>query len=488
MRRILANLALVLVSLGLSVGGAEIVAGWLERGDAGPDAGSRHLDAIARAPGVERAWFAEDPPPLPNRKAWPPEWDQLVRRVEASRQIEGTRRADMFKAWNAVLVGDPCAHRYLRFAPGRLFVYDPPDGVPYPAYRYLPDATTPIGLVTNAFGFRGPPVQAERRPNTLRIVFVGASTTVESHHFPFSPPEHVAHWLQRWARARAPGLEIEVLNAGRESINSTDIAAVVRNEVAPLRPDLVVYYEGASQFHLQSLVPGMPPFEAPPVPPPQPPPDLLERAAYSLALARRLQAWRDARSVPGDGREWPKSSPELVWPAGLDRAHPDLDRPDLPVKLSRILQDLDDIDRSVRAAGGELAIASFKWLVHEGLVLDPVRHRGMLQHLNDGYGPFAYGDLAELAAFQNRVLALHARRRGLEFLDVAGAMPSDPALFIDGVHNTPAGVRLRAWILVQQLVPLIEARLASRAWPKTAHAPVAFPPFAARVLEFACRP
>ncbi len=92
---------------------------------------------------------------------------------------EGTRRADMFKAWNSAFVGgDPCAHPYLKDAPGRIYAYDPPDGEPFPRYRFLPDTTTPIGLVTNAYGFRGPPVPVARQPKTIRIAFLGASTTV----------------------------------------------------------------------------------------------------------------------------------------------------------------------------------------------------------------------------------------------------------------------------------------------------------------------
>jgi hypothetical protein len=53
---------------------------------------------------------------------------------------------DMFKAWNSAFVGDVCKHRYLKGAPGQLYVYDPPDGQKRPIFRYLPNATTPKGL------------------------------------------------------------------------------------------------------------------------------------------------------------------------------------------------------------------------------------------------------------------------------------------------------------------------------------------------------
>ena len=53
-------------------------------------------------------------------------------------------------------------------------------GVLTPKFGFLPDTTTPIGLVTNAYGFRGGPVALARQPKTIRIAFLGASTTVAS--------------------------------------------------------------------------------------------------------------------------------------------------------------------------------------------------------------------------------------------------------------------------------------------------------------------
>ena len=56
--------------------------------------------------------------------------------------------------------------------------------------------------------------------------------------------------------------------------------------------------------------------------------------------------------------------------------------------------------------------------------------------------------------FENRVFAKYAAARGLPLIDVARYMPFDPDLFADATHNTPAGVRLRAWIVFLQLLPL----------------------------------
>ena len=201
---VLKNALLILLSVVLCTAAAEGMVRWLDAQEA--SAALKHLDAIPLAGGVQRAWFGENPPPLPNRHPVSPEALELVRRVEESGVTEGTRRADMFKVWNSAFVGpDPCVHPYLKDAPGRIYVYDPPDGEPRPRYRFLPDTTTPIGLVTNAYGFRGPPVPLARQPKTIRIAFIGASTTVSSHHYPYSYPEHVGYRLNRWAAARPAG-------------------------------------------------------------------------------------------------------------------------------------------------------------------------------------------------------------------------------------------------------------------------------------------
>jgi hypothetical protein len=124
------------------------------------------------------------------------------------------------------------------------------------------------------------------------------------------------------------------------------------------------------------------------------------------------------------------------------------------------------------------------------MVLDPVRHRYALDQLNRRYFPFTYRDLERLAAFQNRVLAAYAYAHGLPFLDVAATMPFDPNLFFDAVHKTYPGERLQGWVTFLLLVPLIEQRLASGAWPKPvptmapSHPAFAVPP---RLVPMDCR-
>ena len=501
------NVLLVVVSVTLCTAVAEFLVRWLDAADdSGP--ATRHLEEIARAPGVERDWFFADPPTLPNLRPVPEEWRALVRKVEQSGITEGTRRADMFKAWNAEFVGDPCQHVYLCGAPGHLFVYDPPPGEKRPPYRFLPNTTTPLRLTTNDYGFRGPPVPFQRQPRTVRIAFIGASTTVGSHFQPYSYPEFIGHWLNLWAETRKLDLKFEVLNAGRESITSTDNVVIVREEVLPLQPDLLVYYEGANQFDLSTVATGLPnrPTGLSLSPeascPARPPPaavegdksgpgwlaSLSQALGNEFALVRRVQALFAARNLPGDGGEWPKDDYKLVWPTGVDERDPDIGRPDLPIKLSTIVRDLDAIRSATEQSGAELVLASFFWLVKDGMVLDPIRHRAILEYLNQGYAPFRYHDMERLAAFENRVFAKYASAHKLAFIDIARLMPFDPDLYVDAIHNTYAGERLRAWVFFQHLLPIVEGRLKSGTWPRKVKPSNAQPPtFTARPITFDCK-
>lgn len=503
MRNFLANALLTVVSVVACVAFAELAIRIIDGqspvslvlpeqlGSEGVDTTGGHLDSIPRAASVERQLFFSDPPPLPNRKPVPAEWLELDRRIQREPQFApnapGDARPnpflpwDMFKAWNSAFVGNPCKHPYLSGAPGRLWVYDPPNGEARPTFRFLPDATVPDGLTTNEFGWRGPPVTFKRSPRTIRIVFVGASTVAEIHPLPFSGPEYLDNWLNKWAEARRLDVRFEVLNAGRESINSIDIAAIVRQEVAPTRPDLVVYYEGGNSLDLSTVVREVP--KGRPMPGDPIARWLRDMAQYS-ALARRAESLTV-------GGEWPKPPYEIAWPPGVDEFDPDIARPDLPVHLSRIVRDLDQIRGDLDKVGSLLSVASFHWLARDGLVVNAARHKPIIVTLNVSYFPYTYRDLERLTAFENRVFAKYNEVHGLPFIDIARYMPYDPDLFSDGIHNTPAGVKLRAWIAMQQLVPLIEARLASGEWPRPVpddmpdrHPAFVVPP---RTITFDCK-
>jgi hypothetical protein len=449
------------------------------------------VDAVPRAEGVDRAWFEIDPPRLPNRQPPPDGWQSWFMEL---REKYGRNTAfqpnDVFKVWNSVFAGDPCQHPFLKQAPGQLYLYDPADGKASPPYRFYPNVTLPDRLVTNQIGWRGAPIEQPRGPRAVRIVFVGSSTVVDGHFAPHSFPEYVGHWLNLWATATKLDVRFEVLNSARESNTSTDIANVVHGEVLPLRPDLVVYYEGGNQFRLDSIVDDVPKGAArrPPGSGASVSPGWLGAAARYSALLGRVQAAIGFAASDLDGREWPKPDYRIAWPTGLDEQDPDLDYPKLPVNLTVIERDLDRIRADLATVGSEFALSSFARMVKDGLDVNPMRHRLILEDLNVANYPYRYRDLERLARFQNRLLAKYARVHALPFVDVAGQLPLDPDLFLDSVHTTYAGSRMRGWITFNQLIPVIEKHLADKSWPRPMPSPEPpLPAFTPRHITLDCK-
>jgi hypothetical protein len=283
-------------------------------------------------------------------------------------------------------------------------------------------------------------------------------------------------------------VRFEVLNAARESIVSTDTAAIVRTEVLPLRPDLVVYYEGGNQFRPHSIVNDIGPGAPPPPAAPTDQGSWLQAAARYSALAARVRAAVGAAGSQLHGTEPVKPDYKVVWPEGLDENDPDLAFPDLPVNLNIIQRDLDQMRSELAKAGSDFAVSSFLWMVKDGMVLDPVRHRYILDQLNIGNFPFRYREMERLSNFQNRFLAKYAKTHGIPFVDTARDMPLEPDLFVDAVHTNYAGLRLQAWATFNQLLPVVEKHLADGSWPRPRDpAAPALPVITPRKIALDCR-
>ncbi len=192
----------------------------------------------------------------------------------------------------------------------------------------------------------------------------------------------------------------------------------------------------------------------------------LQKAARYSALVARIRAAVGLAGTKSDGGESPKPAYRLAWPAGLDEQDPDLAYPRLPVNLNTIQRDLDQMRTELAKAGSGFAVSSFLWMVKDGMVLDPVRHKYILDQLNISYFPYRYRDLERLSNFQNRFLAKYAKAHDIPFIDTARDMPLEPDLFVDAVHTNGAGIRLQAWVAFNQLLPVVATHLADGSWPR----------------------
>ena len=225
----------------------------------------------------------------------------------------------------------------------------------------------------------------------------------------------------------------------------------------------MIYYEGANQLWPAQLVTvdGAARHE-----PPKATARTRTVAEDYSALARRAAGLVDRLQARG-GYEPRKPSSRINWPAGVDERDPTLG-PKLPMDLPNILACLDNIRTALAGSGTELVLSSFVWIVHDGMRLDLGRDLTLYNYLNQTYWPFTYAEMRRIADFQNRVFEKYARVHQLPFIDMAAEFPQDPALAGDAVHLRYQGLVLQAWIYLQQLIPLIEDRLADGRLPRRA--------------------
>jgi hypothetical protein len=173
-----------------------------------------------------------------------------------------------------------------------------------------------------------------------------------------------------------------------------------------------------------------------------------------------------------DGREPAKGAYPAMWPANVDEQHPDPDVPALPMHLEHTVRNLDRILTAVESIGGQFAIASFMWMIPDPRVpLDLTQHRDLYVYLNRTLWPVRYTHLRRMADFQNRLFRAFAEKRHVHYVEVAARLPQDPDLFSDPIHMGSPGLRLQAWIVLQQLVPWLQTALDERRLPRPMQTP-----------------
>jgi hypothetical protein len=189
----------------------------------------QYVTKISRPASVNLAWYAERPNAIPRIPLTP----ELRQRAAAY----PTEPWSAFFEWNlAYLKQQACldARDVVMGSLRDFYYFEGTGGSVYPSYRHLRRVSPPGWFVTNSFGWRGRDVALNKPPNTIRLAFVGASTTVDAFGVPFSHPELVDYWLNRWAAAKGLPYRFEVINAGRSGINSNSIAAIVTEELLPV--------------------------------------------------------------------------------------------------------------------------------------------------------------------------------------------------------------------------------------------------------------
>jgi hypothetical protein len=437
------------------------------------DQARKYVAALPVAAGVDRSWFNLSPPAYASQRSYP----ELLQQLTQAAQLVGEDSIEATDVWNTNWLNEvACESESLQghFAklPDRILTFTAAGDDIYPTYR-LPHSFTLDNLSVNRFGFRGPDIDFKKPRRTIRIAIAGSSTVIEPRNNLFSYPELAVNWFNVWAARHGRDVKFEVINGGRYGVSVLSIEKTITREILPLRPDLVIFDATANGLNWRGIVKLEGKYNAEDI--------KIELAARrEAALGQRLEIidWSAvARRIyfavhagSGDDAELSRPKQSVVWPPGVSEQAPDPDASNLPISLPDTVAALDRIRRAVSEAGGELAVSSAVWAANPALRLDVIRNWGVFKSLNsdDYYYPATLSSLDRAVKFQNKVFAAYSQRRGIPYLDIQTEMPLDADLFLDGVHTTPNGSRIKAWILFNQLLPFIVAKLDSGEWPRAA--------------------
>lgn len=113
-------------------------------------------------------------------------------------------------------------------------------------YKFPPDYTLQSAAGqgqetarTNSLGFRGPDFEAEKGPDTFRIIALGGSSTFGFHN---EDDETYPFYLQEMFRSGDRGSRVEVINGGFPYYTSASIRSLLESEILKYDPDLVTLY------------------------------------------------------------------------------------------------------------------------------------------------------------------------------------------------------------------------------------------------------
>jgi len=381
------------------------------------------VEAMAVPADVSKKWFSETP-----EVAKRPTNLQLDKLYQDYAANPASLKLDPTYQYNRYWLESSCKNAYrqaITQAPeGKLWVYAPTEKSTLPPYRLFRNVQLASALSTNNFGFRGPDIPLHKPPKTIRIAFLGSSTTIDPYDNNPSYPEFVGFWLNRWAAENKIDVKFDVINAGRTGFSASEIAATFEQEVIPLHPDIVLYYEGANGF----WPPGMIKLDDSKAAKPVLPKSQSEAEAISLrrsrfpfanysAIARRLSFAFD-QSAPS-GEEVAHPPYKIIWPDGVDEHDPNIAATNLPFNLHLTLEKIGLIHREAKSIGAEMVLSTLYQMVFDGMKLDPVANWGLLWTLNTVYWPVSYRDMARLNDFQCLVFKRLTQSDGIPVIDYA---------------------------------------------------------------------
>jgi lysophospholipase L1-like esterase len=273
-------------------------------------------------------------------------------------------------------------------------------------------------LSINSRGFRGGEISVPKPAGTLRVAFLGASTTYCAE---VSSNEDVWTFQVIEALKRAfPGAAFDEVNAGVPGYTMDSILKNLELRVVPLQPDIIVIYEAANnlsgemrQLAAQRGIIGDEPVDVSSWP-----------SRYSLLwylVEKNLRVMRAQQTARGEGARL------VVDPKTLGAGYRD--------GLLRVV-------RSAQQHAKMVALATFS--------IQPRREQSLDQKMKASasalfYMPFLHPDTI-IGAYEryNEIARDVARQTGALLIEGENSIPGDAIHFNDSVHFTDAGSKVMA--------------------------------------------
>jgi len=282
-------------------------------------------------------------------------------------------------------------------------------------------------ITTNSLGFRGPEIQVPKPGGTVRIAFLGASTTwcaeVSSNEMAWP------HIATEELRRAFPGAAIDYVNGGVPGYVAKSSLRNLQYRVAPLQPDIIVIYHATNDMsvELRELAAAKGVIRKPQVEPPS------WLSNYSLLWNLAEKNFR-------------------IWVA-QHKAEANVERLEVDASVlgEPFRRDLTELVRTSQQHARVVAIATFSTQLRAGQAPEQ-QLRASASALY--YMPFMSpsGLLASYARY-NRIIREVAAATGAVLVDDENDVPGDAKHFADSVHFTDAGSRAMAARVSRALAP-----------------------------------
>jgi len=263
---------------------------------------------------------------------------------------------------------------------------------------------------SNSLGFRGREVEQPKPAGRYRIACLGGSTTYDDG---VGDDDTYPVKLEQFLRAARPDLDIEVVNCGVPSYTSAESLANLAFRVLDLQPDAIVLYEGINDWRVRPY------------------------RNFDSAYFHFRKVW------DGSTKGWQAGE------AGGEMAN----------GINPLIQYLTPADNG---NGAENAKRNGPWAFKRNLqsICGIAKAHGvkvvLVSNVTADSSPYMkpkeFQALVDGIAEHNGVVRDVAQEQGALFVDLAAVYPHDRELFVDPVHNNPAGAEVKARIIADALV------------------------------------